>query len=351
MHTSVITNCENEAPVADVFATCQAPPANLIGPEGDYEPGWFNRYDSAINLDSSTAPARRLQYWFHLHCESDTHYLAANVAQMGVVGNVSLVSIDKLTGEFKHSSEKRWLWRNQIKQTGGCALIWDPISGSSVAQDRKGSIHFHIRTDEASFVGTAEPALGPAFVQSTPGGNGYGSLQWWGPMRLNDGHFSMGQTDVQLPQGSLGGFDRTIGHRNRRQHWNWLSAQGSALSQDGDATPFAVQFAVDNLRNPLLPNPKKFNFWIHGRLYKFDSVEFSPGEVWRITASGNGVANSMTLQFTPHWCREEKSGHAKWFGGHFRQYYGQVDGQLSLDGQRYTVSVPFGLLEDSRLSL
>jgi len=333
------------------FTSPKAPPAHIIDAEGQYKNGWFRQFNHTPNTTQSAAPKSRLQFWFHLHCESDTHYFSANVAQMGLVANVSLVVICKETGACTHSSKKHWLWNNQVKQTGGCALIWDPISKSCVSQDNTGQIEFCFHTDEHSFFGTAEPTIGPPFVQSTSLSSGYGSLQWWGPIRFTNAVFTHGEKSIPIQQGSLGGFDRTIGHRTRKQHWNWLSAQGMAQGENDESLPFALQLAVNHLRPEALPDPKKYNVWIDSRLFKFDTVRFIPGAQWEIVGQGAWSAEKLSLRFQPTWCRHEKSGHPAIFGGHFKQYYGQLLGSMTIQGKRYGIETSFALVEDSRLNI
>jgi hypothetical protein len=270
---------------------------------------------------------------------------------MGLVSNVSLVVICKSTGRCTHSSQKHWLWNNQVKQTGGCALIWDPVSKSSVLQNENGGIKFCFQTDEQSFMGTAQPTIGPPFVQSTSLASGYGSLQWWGPLEFIDTYFTDKGKRIEIESGSLGAFDRTIGHRTRKQHWNWLSAQGFVQSPNGIPTPYALQLAIDHARPTSLPNPKKFNIWIHNQLFKLDSVQFIKGENWTIEGIGTHGAETLSVQFKPTWCRQEKKGHPAVFGGLFKQYYGELTGFMTIAGQRYTIDSPFALLEDSRLNI
>lgn len=335
----------------DPFLQCRQPPAHLIDSEGQYAHGWYPHFTAVPNVESSAAPRRRLQYWFHLHAESSAYYISANLAQLGLVGNVSLLIIRKSDGKIEHHSEKKWLWSNRIRQTGGCSIVWDPNTGSTITQNTAGHIEFRIQTEQAHWVGEARPALGPAFVQSSPGAKGFGSLQWWGPIRLMNSHLRMNEGTLELDDNILGGFDRTIGHRHRRQYWNWLCTQGSAIGPKGKLSPFAIQIAVDNLRNSDTPNPRKFNLWIHDRLHKFEEAEFMPGPQWEITAHGKQSAQSLRLDFTPQWRREERSGHPAVFGGHFRQLFGPIRGTLIIDDNRYLINEPFALVEDSRLSV
>lgn len=336
---------------SDPFLTCKNPPASIIDANGEYRPGWYKHYHYAPNITESAAPKRRLQYWFHIHCESQTHYFSANIAQLGLVGNVSLLIIDKHNGNIIHSSQKKWLWANRIQQTGGCAVIWDPNSGSTVSQNERGVIEFSFHTTEGSWSGRAKPDIGPPFVQSTPASKGFGSLQWWGPIRILSANVSTEQIQLNIPEGVLGGFDRTIGHRLRRQHWNWLCTQGRAIDNRQRQHEFAIQMAVDNLRPKNSIHPKKLNLWIHNRLHKFERIQFIKGNSWTITAQGDRAAEDLDLCFTPTWHRREKNGHPAIFGGHFQQLFGPIRGTIKVNGQYYKIDEPFALVEDSKLSL
>ena len=331
-----------------LFLQCRQPPAHLIDSAGQYAHGWYPHFTTVPNVESSAAPRRRLQYWFHLHAESSSHYISANLAQLGLVGNVSLLIIRKSDGKIEHHSEKN----GRSNAYGKPADV--PSSGIEHRlhnhTEHSRHIEFRIQTEQAHWVGEARPALGPAFVQSSPGAKGFGSLQWWGPIRLMNSHLRMNEGTLELDDNILGGFDRTIGHRHRRQYWNWLCTQGSAIGPKGKLSPFAIQIAVDNLRNANTPNPRKFNVWIHDRLHKFEEAEFMPGPQWEITAHGKQSAQSLRLDFTPRWRREGKR-HPAVFGGHFRQLFGPIRGTLIIDDKRYLIDEPFALVEDSRLSV
>lgn len=340
-----------EAAQLDPFTVQSKPPSQLVSDSGIYKPGWFFGFPELPNWEQSKAPNHRLQYWIHLHCETDTFYVSANIAHMGTVGNVSVFFIDKATKKMVHRSTKRWLWRNKIKQAGGCGMIWDPVSGSSIFQDRLGAVECSIHVEGIHIHGSASPSMGPPFVQSTPYQEGYGCLQWWGPLRFHGGDVTIDGISHSIPSDAMGGFDRTIGHRPRRQRWNWLCAHGVARNKDLAAQPFALQVAKDKVHNASGIDPKKFNLWFKGRLFKFDACTFTKERVWQIKATGNKGAESMTVTLDTQWTRSEKKGHPAFFGGRFNQHFGPLSGSLQVMGRTYEIHAPFALLEDSDLNL
>jgi len=270
---------------------------------------------------------------------------------MGTVGNVSVFFIDKATQKTVHRTEKRWLWRNKIKQTGGCGMIWDPVSGSSISQDRKGAIECSIRVAGIHLQGSALPSMGPPFVQSTPYQEGYGCLQWWGPLRFHGGDVEIDGKRHLIPSTAIGGFDRTIGHRPRRQQWNWLCAHGTAKNTQFATQPIALQIAKDKVTHADRQDPKKFNLWFKNRLFKFETCEFVKEEQWHIRATGTQGAESMNVTLSPRWTRSEQQGHPALIGGRFHQHFGPLSGVLRVMGRTYEVAAPFALLEDSDLSI
>ena len=346
------TTVSGDAPDAkDPYSRRRTPPTQLVTDEGVYTPGWFFGFPNSPNWQQSKAPQRRLQYWIHLHCETDTFYVSANIAHMGAVGNVSIFFINKKTLETVHRSEKRWLWRNRIKQTGGCGMIWDPDSGSSISQDRHGNIECNIRVEDIHIQGTASPYMGPPFVQSTPYQRGYGCLQWWGPLRFHGGDVVCNGERHIITEHAIGGFDRTIGHRPRRQKWNWLCTHGQARNACGETRPFALQMAKDKPDTESKRDPKKFNLWFMNRLFKFDTCTFEQRRAWHIRAQGIHGAERLDVRLDPIWSRLEQQGHPSLIGGRFNQHFGPLTGVLKVMGNEYDVHAPFALLEDSNLSL
>ena len=230
-------------------------------------------------------------------------------------------------------------------------MIWDPDSGSSISQSRNGDIECNIRLDGIHLQGTASPFMGPPFVQSTPYQRGYGYLQWWGPLRFHGGDVVCNGERHIITENAVGGFDRTIGHRPRRQQWNWLCAHGHAISDGGSKTPLALQMAKDKPGATWNRDPKKFNLWFMNRLFKFDTCTFQKGIDWHIRAQGTQGAESLDIRLESMWSRVEQQGHPSLIGGRFNQHFGPLTGALQVMGTRYEVHAPFALLEDSNLSL
>ena len=84
-------------------------------------------------------------------------------------------------------------------------------------------VRFDIRAKGLRLRGRGRPSLTPPLVQITRYHRGHGALQWWGNIALEEGIATVDGVEIPLAEGSPGGFDRTLGHRRRLQHWNWLA--------------------------------------------------------------------------------------------------------------------------------
>jgi hypothetical protein len=333
------------------------PPRNLIDPEGDYQYGWFKNFDGTVDVDKARAPQRRLKYWFHLHFDTETHLVTANIAHMGILGNTSIVIVNKQDGTSTHANKTRWLWRNRITQSGGCADIKDLESDSFISQDANGEVHFQLVVDNTILKGHATASLGPPFIQCTRYRHGFGTIQWWGNLTIKNATLTCDDTVLLVPPGTVLGFDRTIGHRPRKQEWNWLSAHGHTQGRESQSQFFSLQVAVDHLHSSETHPPNKFNLWLGRSLYKFEHAKFmrSPGSLdnseWTIVAKGTGAAQSLNATFNPVWRRRERQGVAQLFGGDFNQLYGPLRGTFTVNGQTHSFEVPFAIVEDSVMAL
>jgi hypothetical protein len=102
----------------------------------------------------------------------------------------------------------------------------------------------------------------------------------------------------------------------------------------------------------------KYAVWLDGQLRKLPDAAFEPGVQneatresgpWRlVNPSGDG--DGVELTFTPRFHRRETK--TAWLiDADFNQYYGEVEGTLTLDGERWRVLPTFAVMEDSRLEM
>ena len=159
----------------------------------------------------------------------------------------------------------------------------------------------------------------------------------------------------EIPSGAMGLYDRTVGHRRRRQNWNWVASIGEAV----DGTRFAIQASQDRPRALPYRWIHKAGIWWDGKLVKAAPGArflYEPSQAaekpWRVHL-GEGAAPCASLVFEPRFRREETKRIPGVLNAKFQQFYGSLSGSIELMGisERLEVRDVFTVAEDSRLEL
>ena len=345
------------------YLTLAPGPDTLIGPDRRYRAGWFERFDGQFNFEDTQALPRALQAWAHLSIDAPDHFIILNLAELGKAGQTALLVADKQTGRFRHGAETRMFARNQVALSPDFRHFRDGATGSMVRihgdHDRWA---FSIHVDDLHLVGSARRVAGPAFTQVTRFQRMRGSLQRYGNLAIEHAVLSMGSRVVELPPGTLGTFDHTVGHQRGIQSWNWVAAVGSArCASTGARTTLGIQVAQD--RSPARPVVRSFKHvvWLEDRLYKIPSAAFDYGYTdadaketgpWRITSPEGGPDTDrwLDLTFTPRFHRRERKS-VVLVDADFNQYYGTLEGRIHVDGRTWQLDPLFAVTEESQLEL
>jgi hypothetical protein len=333
-------------------------PSSIIDSQGYYIPGWFDSFEGAHNFEDASGSDKRFQKWIHIHFETKQFFVVANIAHMGLGGNIAILLHDKKTGKTEKSSTTRYLLTNRISCDSMHSHFEDAQSGSRIHLHADGSVDFDVRAKTLTFQGRAVSTLGKPFIQSTVYSPGMGTLQWWGNLCLEHGSVKRAKDTLTLEPGSLGAYDRTVGHRPQEQNWNWVSAVGEALEETSDKkVTFSLQVSKEKEKAKPRVHSQKYNLWLGETHTKFDdlTIDYTADPQSRDTGKwkilGVGKDDSLNLSFRPHFHRREQ----KWLPGlldiDFNQYYGTLAGRLVSAGKAYRIQKVFTVCEDSRMNI
>jgi len=334
------------------------PPDRLIGPDGRYRAGWYPHFDGTLNVSQADTGGRRFQRWFHLHFDTDRYFIVTNIAHLNLGGNVALLVLDKQTGAFYEAADTRMLWRNGISVDAHCRRFEDRHTGSWVAlSSDEATVQFRIAAEGILFEGVAKAIFERPYVQCTRYHRGNGSLQWWGNLALETGRLVLNDTEISLPAGTMGGYDRTIGHRRPIQNWNWVATIGRGIdATTGASVPYALSAATDQSQALPIANAAKNSLWIDGVHYKLPELAFAydiqdpvsrdTGH-WRLTCESTRGTVDLTIK--PRFRRREQKRTPLLYDVDFNQYYGELDGRVSAGGREIVIEGGFALAEDAWL--
>lgn len=352
---------------ADVdYLERRPPPPQLVDAEGHYNAGWYERFDGALNLDDSMALDGALQRWLHLTLNAPDHFIVLNLADMGKASNTAVLVVDKATGTFREASLTGLGPAGHVSVSDDARRFVDAHHASMARfhGEDDARLSFSMHAEGLHVTGVARRAIGPTFVQVTRYQRGRGSLQWYGNLELEAGILTLDDRVIPLPPGTLGTFDRTVGHQRGIQAWNWLAVAGQArCAETGRVVPIGIQVARDRPGARPRVESKKHAVWLEGELHKIPTAAFAYDIVdegerttsdWRLTSpSANSAAPEpawLDLTFRPRFHRRELKRLliAK---TDFNQYYGEVEGRLRVQGRTWELLPTFAVTEESWLEL
>jgi catechol 2,3-dioxygenase-like lactoylglutathione lyase family enzyme len=343
------------------YLSQRPPPGRLIREDGTYDAGWFDAVPTQLNFQDSSAFEISFQRWFHLSFETPQHFLVLNIAHLGKAGNTAVLVCDKETGNFETASLTHILGANEIQVGPRAAHFHDPDSGSFVrVSDIDEAVEFSLCAEGLAVVGMARRILGPPLIQATGFQRGRGSFQRYGNLEIVHGTLAIRDRVLPLPAGSLGSFDRTMGHQRGLQNWNWLAAVGHAVNEsNGQGCRLGIQVARDRDQARPVVVARKYAVWTEDVLHKVPEAVFEytiddlesrdSASPWRITSPGC-KETWLDLTFTPRFHRREHR--FLWLmKADFNQYYGDLSGRVRVGGQTYLLDPMFAVTEESLLEL
>ncbi len=338
------------------YMTRRPSPDHLIA-DGIYDAGWFDDFTGAFNLDDSSAFDIALQRWVHVAFDGPDHFVVLNLANLTKASNVALLIAEKSTGRFHEASITHLYPQDTVEAEAPFLEFSDPDTGSVVriAPDLS-TMAIAIQAEGLHLVARARHALGRPFVQATRFQRGRGAIQWYSIIELVHGMIALEGHTIQLPPGTMGTVDRTVGHQRGIQAWNWIAAVGTATDLDtGMTEPLGLQIAKDRKHARPVVDSRKYLAWTRDELYKFTQVSFlyeirdedsHDTGPWVITSDSGDV----NLRFTPTFHRREEK-RLMLVSADFNQYYGMVSGTVQVGGRTLKLDPCFAVCEESRLEL
>ncbi len=343
------------------YLTQQRGPERLIGADQRYNAGWFTDFTGELNFDDTHALRLAFQTWMHLSIDAPAHFIVLNLADLAKAGQTALLVAEKSTGRFFHGTSTRMFPRNTLHAAQQYRHLDDPHTHSFVHTDEQHERwSFSVHAQGLHLSGTARRIGGPAFTQVTRYQRMRGSLQRYGNLVIENALLTVEGNVISIPPGTLGTFDHTLGHQRGLQNWNWLATVGHAIQEStGKHVLMGLQVVQDRpLARPRIQAHKHL-VWVHDQLYKvptasfyYDIVDEQARETsaWTVTSTETNASRWFNLRFTPQFHRREQKS-VVLVDADFNQYYGQVSGQVGIDGETYTIADLFAVCEDSRLEI
>ena len=332
-------------------------PTRLIGSDGHYNAGWFEHFEGQLNLQDSDALDLSFQRWFHLSFDGPQHFIVCNLANLTRASNCALLVVDKRTGAFEHVSLTHLRPGDTVRHDDALRHFHDDETGSFLRTSADlSTVHVCMRTEHLSFVARAKHALGPPLIQCTRFQRGRGVLQWYRILQVETGLLAIGDRVFQVPAGTLGCSDRTVGHMRGIQAWNWVAAVGWARElATGQRVRLGIQIAKDRDHARPMVLAKKYAIWLEDSLHKLPSAQFryelldedNRTGPWRIVSEGD---QALELDFEPRYHRREER-HLMLVNADFNQYYGTLSGRVTVDGRAFELEPCFAVTEQSLLEL
>jgi len=228
-------------------------------------------------------------------------------------------------------------------------------------------LSFDVRTEGLTISGTAKEVFDRPLVQISAYHAGYGDLIYWGNVALEQGTLTLGGDEHELAPGSLGLYDRTIGHKRTTMNWNYIATAGEAVDPASGATAlFAVQGSVDRARTLPQADVKAWAIWIDGAIFKVPTLRFdytvtdsatATTSDWRVHSASAPGEDGIDLIVKPPagrdrmYHRRNKSAELWLFERDFNQYYGVASGTITRAGTTWAVKDIYVLLEDAYVVL
>jgi len=336
---------------ADRYLERRPSPDGIVDGKGVYQGGWYEGFTGAFNQDRAAGDKYNLKSWLHLNVDDARYYVVFQMVRTDIAGNIAVVVTDKQTGEF-YSEDVVQTFSDSLKADAAATSFTDPTTNSHITLS-EGVFDFDVNANGLRVRGKAAETLTPAYTQIHRFHDGYGALGIWGNVALTEGTVTVKGEDHALTAGSLGLYDRTIGHQRTTLSWNYVSTSGRARNRTtGELRTFSVQGAVDGPRARPLVDTKNHGFWLENRFTKVEALafdyetdaatgEFGPWHVHTPASAGGTARVDLTIGPPPGFerlfHRVNKSADLWILERDFHQVYGVVTGTLELDGETWDV--------------
>jgi hypothetical protein len=333
-------------PSVDRYLEQRPSPDGIVDAQGRYQGGWYKTFTGAFNEDRASGNAYNLKKWLHVNVDDPRYYVVVQMVRTDFAGNIAVVVTDKQTGEFK-SEDVVQMFSQSLTADAAVTTLVDPSTGSHMTLV-DGALDFDVNANGLRVRGKGHEVLTPPYVQISRFTDGYGALGIWGNIELDEGAVTVGGVESALTAGSLGLYDRTVGHQRTTLNWNYLATSGRARNRaTGELRPFSVQGAVDRPRCDPVVLTQNHGFWLGDRFTKVEELrfdydtdakthEFGPWHIFTPEAPGRTARADLTLTppagFERLFHRRNQSSDLWIVERDFHQVYGLVQGTLELDG-------------------
>jgi hypothetical protein len=335
-------------PTAD-YGTMVKAPGTVVDDSGNYRAGWLESFPAVPGADRAQGSAKRFHKWFFVHFDTPDYFVGFDIVDLALGGNVGIVVLDRRTGEFKVASDSDLLWNNNVVVDGTMKHFscWPRRSSMRHTKDR---IHFDVRAGNLRVQGFARALFERPFIQCTAFHKGHGVLQDWGNVVVEQANLWIGDEKIELPRGSFGAYDRSVGHRRPVENWNWLVAVGEAVHDSGRKAPFAIHLAKDGPAATPHVVSDKYAVWVDGKLHKLDDVQFAVGgmSAWSVWSSSD-ASHRLDLVFEPHYHRRDRHNVPLLFRVDHSQYFGPVRGRIETPDGGWQFEKVMATAEDSKM--
>lgn len=336
---------------ADRYLERRASPEALVDARGVYNGGWYESFTGAFNQAQAAGDAYNLKKWLHVNVDDPRFYVVVQMVRTDFAGNLAVVVTDKQTGAF-HSEDVVQMFSDSLKCDDAVTSLTDPATGSHLTLV-DGKLDFDVNANGLRVRGKGTEILSPPLTQIHRFHDGYGALGVWGNVTLDEGAVTVGGEEHTLTPGSLGLYDRTVGHQRTTLNWNYVATSGFARNTvTGEVRRFSVQGAIDRERSRPLANTRNHGFWLEGRFRKVEELrfdyetdaatqEFGPWHIHTPPEPGRAARVDLTLSPPPGFerlfHRRNQSADLWIVERDFHQVYGVVTGTLELDGETWRV--------------
>ncbi|GEM_PF-822582 len=340
-------------------------PPRMVDGNGNYVPGWWSKFDGKFNAGDATGEAYTFKTWLHFNIDDPKYYVVAQLVVTDIAGNLAIAVSDKTTGEF-YEEDIVYTFGDQISGDDAATSFTDSDTGSSIAL-KDGVLTFELKTDGIDIVGRATEIFDRPLIQTTAYQAGYGDLIFWGNIRLDEGALTLDGTKHTLAPGSLGLYDRTIGHKRTTMNWNYVAMAGVATDLANGATAtIALQGSVDKERTKPFVDAKAFALWVDGQIFKVPQLHFDyrlndastrTTSPWRVHTGSKPGDDGLDMTVKPPkgrdrmFHRRNKSAELWLFERDFNQYYGEASGTITRGGRTWSFERLYVLLEDAYVVL
>lgn len=335
---------------ADRYLERRSSPDAIIDAKGNYQGGWYEAFTGTFNQAKASGDPYNLKSWLHVNVDDPRFYVVVQMVRTDFAGNIAVVVTDKQTGAF-HSEDVVQMFSDSLTCDDAVTTLNDPSTGSHMSLI-DGVLEFDVVANGLRVKGRTHEVLLPALTQIHRFQDGYGALGIWGNVVLDEGSVTVSGEQHALTAGSMGLYDRTVGHQRTTLHWNYVATSGFAKNRaTGEVKRFSLQGAIDLPRNRPLVNTRNHGFWVEGRFTKVEALsftydtdaagEFGPWHVFTPEAEGRTARVDVTISAPPgfkHLFHRRNQSADLWVVERdFNQVYGVVTGSLFLDGETWDV--------------